>query len=312
MLTVGGAIESTIGVAFGFTSLAAAGMGQMVSDASGISLQGLIERFSDKLGLPHPQLSTEQQLLPIVQNYALVARIIGIVFGCCLGMFPLVLMPEKNPSLVDQIAEKLPLSGRLEFLSLVKKREYQEGEMILRNGEMSDSVFLIESGQVECIGRDAEGLPFHVCTIGHGHSFGKPQLHCASHVDLIAKEGEGTVTVQAIKKDDFLRVTGSAGMEVWESTQSIEHSVYFAAQGNRIVDAVPAAQRGKGKTRQFAALSNEDKLKVLQLTGLEEAQKFKGLENEGKVQFFASLTEQQKHDALCLWRTQKFGQSGGH
>jgi len=40
MLTVGGAIENTIGVAFGLTSLAAAGMGQMVSDASGITLQG--------------------------------------------------------------------------------------------------------------------------------------------------------------------------------------------------------------------------------------------------------------------------------
>jgi len=304
MLTVGGAIESTIGVACGLSSLAAAGMGQMVSDASGITLQGLIERFSDKIGLPDPALTLEQMQLAKVKSFMLGSRIFGIVFGCALGMFPLVLMPEKQVSLVDQIAGNLPPQRRVEFMSLVQTRQFQEGETILAFGEMSDFVFLVESGQVECQGRDAEGLPFHVCTMGPGNSFGKPQLHCASHVNLIAKDGP--VIVQSIEKDDFLRVTGQEGMEVWESTQQVEHTVYFASQGNRLVDAVPPPKRGTGKTRMFAALSDADKIEVLNLSGVEGFERFCGKQGEGKVSFFASLTEEQKYGALQKFQAKKY------
>jgi len=305
MLTVGGAIESTIGVAFGISTLAAAGMGQMVSDASGITLQGLIERFADKLGLPHPGLTREQSRLAFVKSFVLASRILGIVVGCCLGMFPLLLMPEKRARLVDQIAEALPAQRRREFVSLVQTREYQEGDAIMRCGDMSDFVFLVDKGQVDVVGRDAEGLPFHVCTMGPGQSFGKPQLHCPSHVDLIARDGG--VVVQAIEKDDFIRITQQEGLQVFSNTQPAEHKVYFAAQGGRIVDAVPPASRGTGKTRMFASLSDQDKCKVLWRTGLAQALTFKGVPNEGKVRFFANLSEQQKHDALAEWHAEKFG-----
>jgi len=93
MLTVGGAIENTIGISLCLTSLAAAGMGQMVSDACGITLQGLIERFSDQLGLPRPQLTPQQTKLKCVQSFILTSRIFGIVLGCSLGMFPLLFLP---------------------------------------------------------------------------------------------------------------------------------------------------------------------------------------------------------------------------
>mmetsp|Transcript_90258 Transcript_90258/g.218807 ORF Transcript_90258/g.218807 Transcript_90258/m.218807 type:complete len:97 (+) Transcript_90258:1-291(+) len=96
MLSVGGTIESTIGVACGISSLAAAGLGQMVSDASGITLQGLIERFADKLGLPRPGLTIEQQQLPLVKSFELGSRILGIVLGCSIGMVPLLVLPAKE------------------------------------------------------------------------------------------------------------------------------------------------------------------------------------------------------------------------
>jgi len=305
MLTVGGAIESTIGIALGMSTLAAAGMGQMVSDASGITLQGLIERFADKLGLPHPRLTLKQQQLASVESFVLASRIFGILVGCGLGMFPLLLMPDKRPCLVDKIAEALPAQRRREFMALVTTKEYRAGDKLLRCGEMSDYVFLVDSGEVDCVGRDAEGLPFHVCSLGPGNSFGKPQLHCPSHVDLIAKDGP--VVVQCIEKDNFMRITGQQGLEVWEKTHPAEHSVYFAVQGRRIVDAVPPASRGTGKSRMFASLSDEDKCEVLRITGLEEARQFKGIPNEGKVRFFASLSEEQKHAALDTWHGQKFG-----
>jgi len=306
MLTVGGAIENTIGVAFGLTSLAAAGMGQMVSDASGITLQGLIERFADRLGLPHPRLSLQQQQLRSVQAAMLGSRIFGIVFGCCLGMFPLLFLPDpSHRHLAQEIADRLPKGRREEFLSSIGTRSFKDGEKILRHGEMSNYVLFIEEGHVQCVGRDADGLPFQVCVIEAGHSFGKPQLHCVSRVDLIA---DGDVVVEYMEKDNFVRVSGSVGIEVWENTRSAEHAVYFNAQGHRVEEEfIAPAVQGVGKTRTFAKLPQMDKLAVLKHVGGVDLTRFQGRPKEGKCTIFASLPEDVKHDALEAWHKAKFG-----
>jgi len=302
MLTVGGAIENTIGVAFCLSSLAAAGMGQMVSDAAGITLQGLIERSADSLGLPQPRLTLQQQQLRSVQTFVLGSRIFGIILGCCFGMFPLLFMPEApRQRIADQIAEKLPAQQRKEFVSLVSSQKFSRDEKILEFGEMSNYVLFIEKGQLECIGRDADGQPFHICTIEAGHSFGKPQLHCRSRVDLIAKDDD--VVVQYMEKDDFVRLTGEEGMEVWESTQQAEHTVYFASLGRQVADPVGPALPGAGKTRMFASLPQKDKLKVLELADVPDRQRFQGIAKEGKCAAFAQLPENVKHEALSAWQS---------
>jgi len=304
MLTVGGAIEATMGVAFGISTLAAAGMGQMVSDASGITLQGLIERFADRLGLPCPGLTDEQRELPMVKSFVLVSRILGIMFGCGIGMFPLLFLPETSKvDLATEIAQALPSARRCEFMNLMTAQQFKEGETILKYGDVSDRVVLVESGQVECVGRDATGLPFKVCIMRPGHSFGHPELHVPANMDLIAKDGP--VVMQTISKADFLRVAGSEGMEVWQNSMQRERRVYLATQGHRIDAAVPPARKGSGKTRWFASLSNEEKLEVLKHTSHEGARPFRGEKNEGKVRFFATLPEDTKHKALAEWHKQR-------
>lgn len=310
MLTVGETIDVTLGVAFCFSTLAAAGMGQMVSDAAGITLQGIIERFADRLGLPDPKLSPQQQSLGFVRTWTLAARIVGIVLGCMLGMFPLLLMPEKRPRLVDQIAQKLSSDQRREFTQLVKTLHFNEGEKLLEWGQTSENVYMVQSGQVDVIGRDIDGVPFSVCTIGPGHAFGIPALHAPSHVDLIAKDD--SVVVSAIEKDDFLRVTGKEGMEVFESARSIEHAVYLRSQGEH---CGWEAKKGTGKSRFFASLSPQEKLEVLLSSGLSEVAHFKGMEHEGKVRFFANLPEEVKRNALLKWQQLKYEQhkrNNGH
>eukprot|EP00443_Scrippsiella_acuminata_P023581 CAMPEP_0115258250 /NCGR_PEP_ID=MMETSP0270-20121206/47193_1 /TAXON_ID=71861 /ORGANISM="Scrippsiella trochoidea, Strain CCMP3099" /LENGTH=424 /DNA_ID=CAMNT_0002673985 /DNA_START=101 /DNA_END=1375 /DNA_ORIENTATION=+ len=260
MLTVGGAIENTIGVAFCLSSLAAAGMGQMVSDAAGITLQGLIERFADKLGLPHPKLTLQQQQLKSVQSWALASRIFGIVLGCSFGMFPLLLLAEApRQGAAEQIAEKLSPQHRDEFMALVSSRKFSKNEKVLEFSEISNYMLFIESGEVECKGRDADGLPFHVCTLERGHSFGKPHLHCQSRVDLVAMGND--VVVQYIEKDDFVRLTGQEGMEVLESTQQAELTVYFAALGSQVNEPVGSGVQGNGNNRMLATLPHSDELK---------------------------------------------------
>mmetsp|Transcript_136 Transcript_136/g.654 ORF Transcript_136/g.654 Transcript_136/m.654 type:complete len:547 (+) Transcript_136:47-1687(+) len=343
MLTVGETLDCTLGVAFGFSTLAAAGMGQMVSDASGITLQGLIERFADRLGLsgalplalrmhmhcwpsspnrsarvsrdrdcrPDPHLTLAQQRLDFVRYFMIVSRIVGIVFGCFLGMVPLIFMPDKKPRLVDQIAEKLAPEKRAEFQSLVSTEEYLRGDHLLNYGTQSSKVFMIQDGTVEVVGRDLDGLPFAVCTIGPGHSFGVPELNRPSHVDLVAKDVR--VVAQVIEKADFLRITAEdeEGVEVFKKARNTEHQVYLRSQGQSIAGAgkTVRAEKGAGKTRMFAGMSMKDKLKVLSFVTADEKKTFTGAKGEGKVGFFANLSEDQKREALVKWQGWKAKQT---
>lgn len=306
MLTVGEAIDCTLGAALGLSTLAAAGFGQMASDSCGITLQGLIERFADRLGLPDPKLTAAQLRLSHVNTILISSRILGIVFGCGLGMFPLLLMPDKSPRLVDQISEKLPTATRMEFLSLVTTKTYNDGEKLLEVGKSSDFVNLIQSGEVICVGRDAGGGKFTVCTIGPGHAFGRPELHDKAKADIVA---QGTVVVQQIKKDDFVRLTGSAGIEAFEQARKTEHMVYLASKSDRRkvrhIDSV-REESNSGKTRTFANLPQEEKLEVLRLISDEEGgRRFEGKPREGKVAYFAQLPDRVKYEALLEWRRRK-------
>lgn len=297
MLTVGEAIDDTFGVTLGISTLAAAGIGQMASDSCGITLQGLIERFADNLGLPDPCLTREQQGLSVVQWWVLVSRVVGVLFGCFLGMFPLLLFPPREPRLVDVIAEKLPTDKRAELHKLVTTRNFLQGEKLLSRGELIDYVFLVQSGRVIVLGRDPSGLDFVVCTIGPGHVFGQPNLHQPSQVELIAQDED--VVVQCIKKDDFLRVTGQAGMDMYESHRSREILVYLKAQGS-VVTGAPQAERGTGKTRFFTSLSTEEKLDILECTSTPSSGW--GTSDKERTTFFANLPEAVKRDALLLWQ----------
>merc|ERR1711972_833378 len=185
---------------------------------------------------------------------------------------------------------------------------FKRGEKLLNYGEESDKVFMIQSGQVEVIGRDLDGEPFMVCTIGPGHAFGIPELNKPSHVDLKAKDDE--VIVQSISKEEFLRVTeDDEGMEIFLQARSEEHQVYLRSQGKNVAGKKFREEKGTGKTRFFASLTQEEKLEVFRLVGTEEALRFKGEGGEGKVNFFARLSEAEKMNALVAFQ-EKRGETG--
>jgi len=308
MLTVGETLDVTLGVIFGFSTLAAAGMGQMVSDSAGITLQGLIERYADKLGLPDPGLTGEERGTSFVQTVILMSKVVGIVSGCALGMFPLLAFPEKQYSrcsLVDEIAADLPVHVRTEFLKVIITNRFKKGEKLLSFNEISGHVHLIQSGRVEVVGRDFSGVPFTVCTMGQGHAFGQPELDLRARVDLVAMDDE--VVVQSITKEDYLRLTGSYGIEVFEKQRSPEHKVYFQTQGQS-GQIEPRPQKGTGKTRFFASLSDDHKLEVLSCVENAKIPQFQGEAHEGKTAFFANLSEEQKCQAVLLWRQRKLEQ----
>ena len=99
MISAGDAIESNIGGVLCLSTMAAAGLGNMVSDIVGMGATGYIERYATKLGLPNPGLTAAQRQLPKVKQIGLLGAILGISVGCILGMAPLLFIDSERKEL---------------------------------------------------------------------------------------------------------------------------------------------------------------------------------------------------------------------
>ena len=103
MILAGDFFDAHLGTMFGITTLAAAGLGNMVGDVLGICVGGTIESIALRLGLPDPMITANQRKLNIVIFCKTGASIVGILLGnfalllsnshmplplsCCLRMF---------------------------------------------------------------------------------------------------------------------------------------------------------------------------------------------------------------------------------
>mmetsp|Transcript_16025 Transcript_16025/g.26883 ORF Transcript_16025/g.26883 Transcript_16025/m.26883 type:complete len:356 (+) Transcript_16025:83-1150(+) len=96
MIVSGNEIESYFGVSLGISAMAAAGLGNTLSDIVGIQAGGMIEAMSDKLGIEDPELTVEQLKSKTVKMLTVLASMLGITLGCLLGMFPLLFIDDEK------------------------------------------------------------------------------------------------------------------------------------------------------------------------------------------------------------------------
>eukprot|EP00921_Rhytidocystis_pertsovi_P003842 GHVQ01006656.1.p1 GENE.GHVQ01006656.1~~GHVQ01006656.1.p1 ORF type:complete len:498 (-),score=73.65 GHVQ01006656.1:923-2416(-) len=96
MLLFGDLIDKHLGVVLGITTLAAAGIGNLLSCAFGVVAGGFIERFSYRLGIPSANLNSSQADSKKVKNLHIVGSVLGICLGCFIGMFPLLVRPNSQ------------------------------------------------------------------------------------------------------------------------------------------------------------------------------------------------------------------------
>uniref|UniRef100_A0A6V1R239 GAF domain-containing protein n=1 Tax=Heterosigma akashiwo TaxID=2829 RepID=A0A6V1R239_HETAK len=96
MILAGDAIDSTIGVRFGLSTLAAAGLGQCCSDTTGVLFGNTLDAAATRLGLPQPRLTPAQRAHPRSKAVQMVGACLGVVFGCLLGMSSLFLLDTKD------------------------------------------------------------------------------------------------------------------------------------------------------------------------------------------------------------------------
>lgn len=108
LIIAGEAIDETLGVMLGISTMCAAALGNIVSDLGGVALGTLIEAMCAKLGLPVPHLSTAQRSLRSVRFAGQFGTAIGLTIGCIIGMFPLLFINKE-----DSLQKKRVSCGKL-------------------------------------------------------------------------------------------------------------------------------------------------------------------------------------------------------
>lgn len=94
---------------FGISTLAAAGLGNLISDVVGISLGEIIEGWCIRCGLRVPALTDAQQALRVTRMTKASANALGISVGCLIGMFPLLFLHDRKQ--VTPMGGSSPLEG---------------------------------------------------------------------------------------------------------------------------------------------------------------------------------------------------------
>ena len=112
MILAGDAMDLTIGVRFGVSTMFAAAIGNCISDIAGVATGGWVEAMSSRLGWgAPPRLSHAQLRLKTVKRATLVGSALGVTLGCLIGMVPLLLLDtakageRKVDSRVDRLCE---------------------------------------------------------------------------------------------------------------------------------------------------------------------------------------------------------------
>lgn len=90
MIVVGDYLDIHLGAVLGFSTMAAAGMGNLISDVAGVGLGGTVDHYAKMLGLPAAKLTLKQLQQKSVRLAVLLGHCLGVSLGCLLGMFPLL------------------------------------------------------------------------------------------------------------------------------------------------------------------------------------------------------------------------------
>jgi len=96
MIICGEFIEIKLGAALCVTTLAAAGIGNLISDIVGLGTGGIIEAGAANLGFASPPMTIAQQASRVATTTRQMGSVLGLGFGCTIGMFPLLFHDEDD------------------------------------------------------------------------------------------------------------------------------------------------------------------------------------------------------------------------
>nr|XP_019550529.2 transmembrane protein 65 isoform X2 [Aedes albopictus] len=105
MIIAGDYIEHTLGLFMCISTMAAAALGNTISDVIGIGSAFYVEKLAEMSGVKPPKLTPIQLEMKSSRRAANMGRVIGITIGCLLGMCPLMFM-ENEPKDADKKDDK--------------------------------------------------------------------------------------------------------------------------------------------------------------------------------------------------------------
>jgi len=167
MILAGDQIDLTLGEKLGWSTLAAAGFGNTLSDIVGLWLGDHIEAMAARLGVQAPALTQAQAQLPITRRTKLAANVVGLTVGCLIGMLPLLVLQDRKQVYFD--ADALALYETVfapygvsptqffELMHLCRWRTHEAGHKLVESGEELDRVMLLHSGVAQAWETDARG-----------------------------------------------------------------------------------------------------------------------------------------------------------
>lgn len=92
MIVFGDVIDATLCATLGFSTMAAAALGNTFSDGIGVFAGAGVEDMAVKAGFEPPMLSRAQQAMGTTKHMERMGQLWGITVGCLIGMFPLLLL----------------------------------------------------------------------------------------------------------------------------------------------------------------------------------------------------------------------------
>ncbi|XP_023710828.1 transmembrane protein 65 isoform X4 [Cryptotermes secundus] len=96
MIIAGEQIEMMLGSVMVLSTMAAAALGNTISDIMGIGSAWYVERLAARIGMRPPKLSPIQLDMPSSRRAANMGRALGVTLGCLLGMIPLLFLGKKK------------------------------------------------------------------------------------------------------------------------------------------------------------------------------------------------------------------------
>ena len=106
MIVAGDRIDETFGAAFTLSTMAAAGLGNTLSDVIGVGASGYIEQTAMKV-LPGPGLTRTQASSSSARLVGQLAQALGIAVGCILGISPLLVMDDEATRKLKKLYEAM-------------------------------------------------------------------------------------------------------------------------------------------------------------------------------------------------------------
>lgn len=156
MIIAGDAIDTSIGAKLGISTMAAAALGNTLSDSVGLFTGDFVEDLCRKAGVNEPEMTEDQARSRATKMAKSGGALIGLASGCLLGMVPLFWKEDRKELYFTPEEEEwydshfrpygVPLHA---FFSLMREGKWhasEEGELMAAHGEPLTKVIMLVAG----------------------------------------------------------------------------------------------------------------------------------------------------------------------